>query len=107
LSNPAKHCTAARTNVRAAANYYKAIKNRQQDFKRVHYLYPAGYSNFSYSYPAFFPKKAAAAVHGTAAHWIAAGLWTNVRFFQTFILKAVEVAVFENRLCCCAAHSRI
>jgi hypothetical protein len=40
----AAHWTAEglRTDVRAAANYYKAIKNRQQDFKIVHYYYPAG-----------------------------------------------------------------
>jgi curli biogenesis system outer membrane secretion channel CsgG len=41
LSKPAavQWTAAARTDVRAAANYYKAIKNRQQDFKIVHNYY--------------------------------------------------------------------
>jgi hypothetical protein len=41
LSSIACNAAGLRTDVRAAANYYKAIKNRQQDLKIVHYYYPA------------------------------------------------------------------
>jgi hypothetical protein len=74
--------------VRAAANYYKAIKNRQQDLKIVHYYYPAGYL-----YPA---------VHRTAAHWTAEGLRTDV--LLTFLknqvfLKISCMAAGGNKFC--------